>query len=152
MFYCSMEPMEDQDHDQTRMSTLWNIFGKIGKDKDGTERATCNYCFTDFAIGINPRSGHSYGTSHLMRHVFLCKAFRLNLFSLEEQTSITPINQKFHCDLLADAIISHDLPFSFVEYEKIRAWVKYLNPCAEMVSRITIVSDIEKIYDREDQS
>ena len=56
MFYCSMEPMEDQDHDQTRMSTLWNIFGKIGKDKDGTERATCNYCFTDFAIGINPRS------------------------------------------------------------------------------------------------
>ena len=48
--------MEDQDHDQTRMSTLWNIFGKIGKDKDGTERATCNYCFTDFAIGINPRS------------------------------------------------------------------------------------------------
>jgi len=131
------------------MSTLWNIFGKIGKDIDGTERAACNYCSTDFAIGINPRSGISYGTSHLMRHVFLCKAFRLNLFSLEEQTSITPINQKFHCDLLADAIISHDLPFSFVEYEKIRAWVKYLNPCAEMVSRITIVSDIEKIYDKE---
>jgi len=131
------------------MSTLWNIFGKIGKDKDGTERATCNYCFTDFAIGINPRSGHSYGTSHLMRHVFLCKAFRLNLFSLEEQTSITPINQKSHRGLLTDAIISHDLPFSFVEYEKIRAWVKYLNPCAEMVSRNTIVSDIEKIYDKE---
>ena len=88
MFYCSMEPMEDQDHNQTRMSTLWNIFGKIGKDRDGTERAACNYCSTDFAIGINPRSGISYGTSHLMHHVFLCKAFRLNLFSLEEQLAL----------------------------------------------------------------
>jgi len=53
-----------------------------------------------------------------MCHVFLCKAFRLNLFSLEEQTSITPINQKLHRDFLVDDVISHDLPFSFVEYEK----------------------------------
>ena len=68
--------MEDQDHDQTRMSTMLNIFAKIGKDiRDGTERVACNYCSTEFAIGINPRSGISYGTSHLMRHVFHCKAF-----------------------------------------------------------------------------
>jgi hypothetical protein len=51
--------------------------------------------------------------------------------------------------VLAKAILAHDLPFSFVEYDKIHAWVEYLIPCAEIVSRNTIVSDIEKIYDIE---
>jgi hypothetical protein len=47
--------------------------------------------------------------------------------------------------VLTEAILAHDFHFSFVEYYKIRVWVEYLNPCAEMVSSITIVSDIEKI-------
>jgi hypothetical protein len=51
--------------------------------------------------------------------------------------------------VLTEAILAHDFHFSFVEYYKISVWVEYLNPCAEMVSSITIVSDIEKIYDIE---
>nr|GMD45674.1 DNA-directed RNA polymerases IV and V subunit 4 [Ipomoea batatas] len=31
-------------------------------------------------------------------------------------------------ELLASAVIKHDLPFSFVEYDGIRKWQKYLNP------------------------
>jgi hypothetical protein len=44
--------------------------------------------------------------------------------------------------VLTEAILAHDFHFSFVEYYKIRVWVEYLNS-------ITIVSDIEKIYDIE---
>lgn len=139
---------QDETHKEI-LSTLWIIFTKIGKGKDGVERAACNFCSTDFAIGKNPKSGQSYGTSHLSRHVFICKSFQLSLLSLEESSSLTPINQNTHRELLGEAIIAHDLPFSFVEYEKIRVWVKYLNPCVEMASRNTMVSYIEKIYDKE---
>jgi hypothetical protein len=146
----SMELMDvnaDLEVLDNKLSTLWNIFEKIGKDQSGVEKAICSYCCTEFSIGKNPISGQNYGTSHLTRHVFLCKFFKLNLLSLERPP--IPFNQKTHRELLAEAIIAHDLPFSFVEYDKIRAWVEYLNPCAEMVSRNTIVSDIEKIYEKE---
>lgn len=122
-----MESMDTSEYaqgqDETRkeiLSTLWIIFTKIGKGKDGVERDACNFCSTDFAIGKNPKSGQTYGTSHLSRHVFICKSSQLSLLSLEESSSLTPINQNTHRELLGEAIIAHDLPFSSVEYEKIR--------------------------------
>src|ERR1044072_9501546 len=48
--------------------------------------------------------------------------------------------------MLAQAIAMHDLPFNFVEFEKIRDWVNYLNPNARMPSRNTVVADIRKLY------
>jgi len=32
---------------------------------------------------------------------------------------MTEINQKIHRSLLAEVIVAHDLPFSFVEFDKI---------------------------------
>nr|GMD43969.1 zinc finger BED domain-containing protein RICESLEEPER 2-like [Ipomoea batatas] len=52
-------------------------------------------------------------------------------------------------ELLASAVIKHDLPFSFVEYDGIRKWQKYLNPDVPSISRNTLVSDITKIYFQE---
>jgi len=49
------------------------------------------------------------------------------------------------CELLIEAIIAHDLPFKFVEFEKIRNWVKYLNPDAINISRNTTKADVMKI-------
>jgi hypothetical protein len=124
----SMELMDvnaDLEVLDNKLSTLWNIFEKIGKDQSGVEKAIYSYCCSEFSIGKNPISGQNYGTSHLTRHVFLCKFFKLNLLSLERPP--IPFNQKTHRELLAEAIIAHDLPFSFVEYDKIRAWVEYLN-------------------------
>lgn len=54
------------------------------------------------------------------------------------------INQKISRGLVASVVIKHDLPFSFVEYDGIRAWIKYLNPDVHSISRNTLVSDIEK--------
>lgn len=45
-------------------------------------------------------------------------------------------------------LIRHDLPFSFVEYAGIRAYMKYVNPDGACVPRNTLVSDIARIYSR----
>jgi len=140
---------ENNNSNKKTMSGVWNFFEKIGEDINGIERAACNFCKTKFAIKKNPKSLKNYGTSHLMRHVISCKIILLKLNSLEQPFSMTEINQKTHRSLPAEAIVAHDLPFSFVEYDKIRVWVNYLNPCAEMVCRNTEVSDIVKIYNRE---
>ena len=41
------------------------------------------------------------------------------------------------------------MPFSFVEYSRIRAWVKYINPDVVPIFKNTVCSDIQKIYLRE---
>ena len=48
--------------------------------------------------------------------------------------------------MCASVIIQHDLPFLFIEYPGIKAWVKYINPDVVHISRNTICSDIQKIY------
>ncbi|KAG6520329.1 hypothetical protein ZIOFF_017378 [Zingiber officinale] len=55
------------------------------------------------------------------------------------------INQKLSRELLACAIIRHDLSFSFVEYDGIRTWMKYINPDVACISRNTLVCDINRI-------
>ncbi|WJX57189.1 hypothetical protein P8452_42774 [Trifolium repens] len=55
----SMEPMDvnaDLEVLDNKLSTLWNIFEKIGKDQSGVEKAICSYCCTEFSIGKNPIS------------------------------------------------------------------------------------------------
>ena len=44
------------------------------------------------------------------------------------------------------AIISHDLPFSYVEYKLVREINKYLNPDVKHISRLTATTDIWKFY------
>ena len=59
------------------------------------------------------------------------------------------IDQQIAHDLLAAAVIKHDLPFLFVEYDGIRAWMKYVNPDGACISRNTLIFDIIRIYMRE---
>ncbi|KAK2417485.1 zinc finger BED domain-containing protein DAYSLEEPER [Trifolium repens] len=54
-----MEPMDvnaDLEVLDNKLSTLWNIFEKIGKDQSGVEKAICSYCCSEFSIGKNPIS------------------------------------------------------------------------------------------------
>lgn len=59
-------------------------------------------------------------------------------------------NEKFR-ELLNAAIVMHDLPFQFVEYEGIRAVFTYLCSGVQVISRNTSRSDIMKMYKREKQ-
>ena len=52
-------------------------------------------------------------------------------------------------EMLAEAIIKHNLPFSFVEYEGIRKFFSYLNSNVKHISRNTSKADVLKLYKKE---
>ena len=52
-------------------------------------------------------------------------------------------------EMLAEAIIKHNLPFSFVEYEGIRKVFSYLNSNIKHISRNTSKADVLKLYKKE---
>nr|GME04505.1 zinc finger BED domain-containing protein RICESLEEPER 2-like [Ipomoea batatas] len=52
-------------------------------------------------------------------------------------------------EVFAAAIVEHDCPFAFAEYPGFRKYHKLLNPDAPMISRNTLVSDINKLYLKE---
>ncbi|XP_027368265.1 zinc finger BED domain-containing protein RICESLEEPER 2-like [Abrus precatorius] len=134
-------------------SNVWKYFTKTGVDKDGVERAVCKYCGHDYAIGKNPKTKNHYGTSHLSRHVSICKNIQSSSVDAIPTQDVSfgarKINQKTQRNILAQAIIKHDLPFNFAEYDMIREWINYVNPNVVMPSRNTVVSDVQKIYMRE---
>ena len=59
------------------------------------------------------------------------------------------ITQEVFCEMLAEAIIKHNLPFSFVEYEGIRKVFSYLNSEVKHISRNTSKVDVVKLYKKE---
>ncbi|KAL5576694.1 hypothetical protein UlMin_018393 [Ulmus minor] len=67
--------------------------------------------------------------------------------------SLGVLSNKFDPDKLRElivyAIIMHDLPFQFVEYEGVRSILQYLRPEVQLVSRNTIKSDCMKIHQKE---
>jgi len=50
-------------------------------------------------------------------------------------------------DLIVVAIIEHDLPFSFVEYRRIREAFAYANSSIEEWSKNTVAADVLKIFE-----
>jgi len=143
-------PSESATTNKKEVSNVWNFFTKVGKDKDGIEKAACKYCGNNYKVGKNPITKNNYGTSHLSRHVNVCRSIPnidmdMNLYQ-EGKFGTRRINQKIHRKLLARAIIKHSLPYNFVEYEGIREWIKYINPNVDMKCRNTTVLDVEKEY------
>ena len=58
-------------------------------------------------------------------------------------------NQEKFCELLVMAIIMHDLPFQFVEYEGIREIFTYLCREVKHITRNTAKADVLKMHKRE---
>jgi len=56
------------------------------------------------------------------------------------------LDQMVSCEMCANSIIQHGLPFKFVEYKKLRTWITYMNPYVTLVSRNTIKSDALRIF------
>ncbi|KAL3651416.1 hypothetical protein CASFOL_004418 [Castilleja foliolosa] len=59
------------------------------------------------------------------------------------------IDPKISRELLAGAVIKHDLPVSFVELDGIRAWLKYITPDDPYISKNILTSEIKKIHSEE---
>ena len=59
------------------------------------------------------------------------------------------ITQEEFREMLAEDIIKHNLPFSFVEYEGTRKIFSYLNSDVKHISRNTSKADVLKLYKNE---
>ncbi|CAH1422341.1 unnamed protein product [Lactuca virosa] len=55
-------------------------------------------------------------------------------------------SQETFQEMVTHAMVIHDLPFSFFEYEGVRNFCKYLEPEASLVCKNTSKSDIKKLY------
>ena len=130
-------------------SDVWLFFDNQGIGNDGKPRAKCKGCGEVYVAG-----GSKYGTSSLSRHMGRClsiKAMRQQNISemiINHQGKLKnkKIDQKVFRELVAMSIIKHDLPFSYVEYDGVRAVWKYLNHEVRCISRFTAAHDVWKIY------
>ena len=96
-------------------STVWTEFVKLPINEERLSKATCQWCGKLFLADSH------HGTSNLHRHLLKClKQNEVKQDGEEEgrvlQNKIT--QEEFH-EMLAEAIIKHNLPFSFVGYEVI---------------------------------
>ena len=126
-------------------STVWTEFVKLPINEERLSKATCQWCGKLFLADSH------HGTSNLHRHLLKClKQNEVKQDGEEEgrvlQNKIT--QEEFH-EMLAEAIIKHNLPFSFVEYEGIRKVFSYLNSDIKHISRITSKPNVLKLYKKE---
>ncbi|CAD5318290.1 unnamed protein product [Arabidopsis thaliana] len=55
-------------------------------------------------------------------------------------------------EMVAKCIIKHDLPFAYVEYERVRSVWKYLNANVNFIIRNTATTDVLKLYENETEN
>ncbi|CDY24596.1 BnaC05g32800D [Brassica napus] len=121
-----------------RHSKCWKHFEIVGdKFPDGTTKVICKHCEYSYFIDL------SNGTNTLLRHSRVCS----------KNPGSTPRSRKFDImdfrEMIAGAIVEHDLAYSFVEFRRIREAFEYANPSIEFWCRNTVVSDVHKIYENE---
>ena len=120
---------------------------KLPIDEDGIIKVTCQWCGKMFLVDSY------HGTSNLHRHFLKCLKRKEGKQDCEEEGSVSmlqnKITQEKFREMLAEAIIKHNLPFSFVEYEGIRNICSYLNVDVKHISRNTSKADVLKVYKNE---
>ncbi|KAF8100489.1 hypothetical protein N665_0223s0016 [Sinapis alba] len=140
---------EDEKHqkENRHWSDVWDDFSKIQKT-NGEERAKCNHCKNEYAW-----SSHSHGTIGLRRHCDRCKLYPRNLGNkkLNAEAKLHPgkYDHVVFRQLVSKSIIQHDLPYSYVEYEKVRDTWKYLNADVKFICRNTAKADVYRFYENE---
>uniref|UniRef100_A0A1J3J3A9 Zinc finger BED domain-containing protein RICESLEEPER 2 n=1 Tax=Noccaea caerulescens TaxID=107243 RepID=A0A1J3J3A9_NOCCA len=118
-------------------SEVWKEYIPIGDREDGKKMGRCMHCQKKFCIEI------SHGTSAVTRHLEICP---MRAGNSEVAKKYDP---KVDRDMVSEIIIYHDLPFKYVEYEKVRARDKYLNPDCHHICRQTAGADVLKRYEME---
>ncbi|XP_056862075.1 zinc finger BED domain-containing protein RICESLEEPER 2-like [Raphanus sativus] len=143
----SAEDDEDDDRKSRQMSDVWVDFCVIRKP-NGQEKAKCNHCKNEYAW-----SSHGHGTTSLKRHRDVCKMYtRLNgKMNVNAEGRLQPrkYDHLVFRQLVAKTIVQHDLPYSYVEYEKVRDTWRYLNADVKTISRNTAKKDVFRLYESE---
>ena len=126
-------------------SSIWTKFVKLPIDEKGISKATCQWCGKMFLANSH------HGTSNLHHHLHKCLKQNEVKEDGEEEGMVlqNKITQEKFREMLAEAIIKHNLPFSFVEYEGIRKVFSYLNSNVKHISKNTSKADVLKLYKKE---
>ena len=123
-----------------RHSKCWNYFTIEGdKMPDGKFKCVCNYCKHYYFLDL-----HKSGTNTLLRHSRLCSKTPGSALAGAKK-----IDQMVFREMIAVAIVEHDLPYAFVEFRRVREAFLYVNPTVKFWCRNTAVSDVFKIFERE---
>ncbi|KAL9680314.1 hypothetical protein QQ045_018192 [Rhodiola kirilowii] len=121
-----------------KTSRCWLSFVELPTGLDGKKRAKCMKCGKELLYDS------SLGTASLIHHHDSCSALGVSPHSATR--SLTFKHERFR-ELIIEAIIKHDLPFSFVEYEGIRSVFDYVSPELHLPCRNTVKSHVTKIYE-----
>ena len=129
----------------------WDHLTIIGeKGPDGKEDVRCNYCGKIYHWHL-----HKNGTTTLDRHWKACKRRPRDqdvgemMMTHEGKLKARKLDQKVFRDMIAMAIVEHGLPYSFVEYRRIRNALTYANPDIKHWCRNTASSDCYKLFEKE---
>nr|XP_011468655.1 PREDICTED: zinc finger BED domain-containing protein RICESLEEPER 3-like [Fragaria vesca subsp. vesca] len=129
-------------HKRKKTSRCWLSFKQLPVSDDQIERAKCTKC------GAVYKCDKATGTGSLIRHHDLCYNKDIVVSPHSSTRSSKFSHEKFR-ELIVEAIIRHDLPFRFVEYEGIRAVFHYISPILKLPCRNTVKSHITKLFDSE---
>lgn len=128
---------ETLSHSKRARSSVWEEFVPVGVEADGKRRSQCIHCNKKLV------SESASGTSSLKRHLGICP-------KKPPGSSDEPeYDHKVDRAMISEIIIYHDQPFKYVEYEKVRARDKYLNPKCQHICRQTAGADVYKRYELE---
>ncbi|KAH9712218.1 BED-type domain-containing protein [Citrus sinensis] len=147
-----LRPVKQKAPRQRKLtSQVWSLFRKVSGDKysDNKPRAVCKKCSIEYVAVRNS------GTGNLRRHYETCAKFKKRdpvQMMLDRSDGLSTRVPKFEAhvfrELLSCAIIMHDLPFQFVEYEGIRRIWNYLCDEVPNTCRNTAKADVLKMHNR----
>ncbi|XP_010430917.1 PREDICTED: zinc finger BED domain-containing protein RICESLEEPER 1-like [Camelina sativa] len=135
---------EDEDDDEDVEGEKKTINGKL------EDRAQRNHCKRDYAY-----DSHKNGTNSYNRHMKACKVLLSNadiskvMLNSEARLQARKIDHMIFHEMVAKCIIQHDLPFAYVEYERVRSVWKYLNAYVKFISWNTAEANVYKLYENE---
>lgn len=133
-------PPQNKSKGKRKRSKCWRTFEIVGDMlEDGTNNIECTKCGHVYCLNLR-RSG----TTTLLRHMEQCSKTR-NTPSCGNRK----LDMMVFREMIGLAIIEHDLPFSFVEYRRVREAFMYANSNIEFWSRNTAAADCLKIYEKE---
>ncbi|XP_010513534.1 PREDICTED: zinc finger BED domain-containing protein DAYSLEEPER-like [Camelina sativa] len=139
------QPTQETTTDQTVFnsnkrlkSDCWKEFIPVaGLETDGKHRGHCIHCNKKMIVET------SQGTSSVKRHLAICPKRPPGVSEASEY------DQKVDREMVTEIIVYHDMPFRYVEYEKVRARDKYLNPNCQPICRQTAGNDVFRRYELE---
>ncbi|XP_013633393.1 PREDICTED: zinc finger BED domain-containing protein DAYSLEEPER-like [Brassica oleracea var. oleracea] len=114
------------DLENRQRSDVWKDFTVVEKP-NGDLKALCNHCRNMYAW-----YSHSHGTSGLRRHRGRCKMYpshtgRQQQLNTEGKVVSRKYGHTVFRQMVAKTIVQHDLPYAYVEYQKVRDTWAYLN-------------------------